>query len=55
MGGRNIDEFIRRVMSFVMKNDLAKHFSVYGRHGKRAFGSAVLFTIIYRTLQWFAL
>ena len=31
IGGRKVDEFICRVMSFVMKNDLAKHFYVYGR------------------------
>jgi len=35
-------------MGFVVKNDLAKQFSVYGRNGKRALGSTALFTVIYR-------
>ena len=31
IGGRHIDEFTRRVMSFLMANDLAMQFNMFGR------------------------
>jgi hypothetical protein len=47
-GGRNIDELVRRVMKFLMKNSLERQFNMVGRFGKRAFGQTALFNIIYR-------
>ena len=49
LGGRTIDEFVRRAMGSVMNNNLTRQFSIYGRNGKRALGTSSLFTVIYRT------
>ena len=50
VGGRTLDEVVRRTMKFVMANDLARQFNVFGRFGKRPLGPTTLFSIIYSEL-----
>ncbi|ESO10459.1 hypothetical protein HELRODRAFT_183616 [Helobdella robusta] len=46
-GGRKLDEVIRRVMSHIMKNDVALGFNMVEKKGKMPFGSSKLFEIVY--------
>ena len=48
IGGHTVDDMVRRTMQFVMKNQLAMEFNIFGRNGKTAFGTSALFNIIYR-------
>ena len=47
IGGLRIDEFTRRVMPYVMVNNLAMQYNLFGRNRKRAFTQSCLFDIFY--------
>ena len=47
IGGLHIDECTGRVMSYVMVNNLAMQYNLFGRNGKRAFTQSCLFDIFY--------
>ena len=49
LGGRTLDETVRRILQYVFNTELALQFSVFGRHGKRAFGTSSLFSVVFRT------
>jgi len=49
LGGRTLDETVRRMMQYLLDTDLALQFNVFGRHRKRAFGTSTLFTVVFRT------
>jgi hypothetical protein len=51
IGGRTMDETVRRCMQYLMTNNLALHFNVYGRHGKRPFGKLKLFNVLNRAVK----
>lgn len=50
LGGRTLEEIVRRLMKFVLNNELAMQLNVCGRFGKVAFGPTRLFGIIYSKL-----
>ena len=45
ISGLRIDEFTHRVTSYVMVNNLAMQYNLFGRNGKRAFTQSCLFDI----------
>ncbi|XP_072567606.1 uncharacterized protein [Paramormyrops kingsleyae] len=51
IGGRSVEEATRRVMSFILTNDLALKFNFVGRHGKLQFGTLRLFDVFYGGLK----
>ncbi|KAL0968058.1 hypothetical protein UPYG_G00261760 [Umbra pygmaea] len=51
IGGTTIDEATRRMMGFLMTNDLAIQYNFVGRHGKREFRSLRLFEVVYGGLK----
>jgi hypothetical protein len=48
VGGRNLDEAVKRMMNFLVKNNLSIKFNFVGRNGKEAFGTTQLFEVLYR-------
>ncbi|XP_073727081.1 uncharacterized protein [Misgurnus anguillicaudatus] len=51
IGGRSLDECVRRTMAFLMTNDLARQLNLTGRHGKRSFRSLRLFDTLHGSLK----
>ena len=49
IGGRILDECVRRSMQYLFTTELALMFNVFGRHGKRAFRTSNLFSVLFRT------
>ena len=47
IGGRTLDEFVRRTMIKLMTNDVALQYNMHGRNNKKAFSSSILFDILY--------
>ena len=47
IGGRNIDEFVRHAMPFMMTNNLAMQYNMTGRKGKRSFSDTIFWNINY--------
>ena len=43
VGGRSLNETVQRSMQHMPSTNLALQFNVFGRHGKRAFGTTSLF------------
>jgi len=48
VGGRTVNESVARGMQHMLSTDLALQFNVFGRHGKKPFGSTHLFSVLYR-------
>ncbi|XP_065665573.1 uncharacterized protein LOC124813180 isoform X2 [Hydra vulgaris] len=51
IGGNTLKEATKRMMAFVMSNNLAMKFNVFGRGGKRGFGSTRLFDTVYKAIK----
>ncbi|XP_076849015.1 uncharacterized protein LOC143497116 [Brachyhypopomus gauderio] len=51
IGGRTVDEATRRMMAFLMANELACQYNFVGRHGKRQFQGLRLFEVFYGALK----
>lgn len=49
LGGRTVDEAIKRMMKFLITNDVTMMCNFSGRHGKKPFGSSQLFDVVYST------
>ena len=47
VGGNILEEAIKQMVGFVMSNNLAMKFYVFGQGGKRRFGSTQLFDTVY--------
>lgn len=47
IGGRNIDECVKRVVKFIMSDTLATKLNMSGRINKKAFGPTNLFETVY--------
>nr|XP_023679168.1 uncharacterized protein LOC111849999 [Paramormyrops kingsleyae] len=47
IGGRTVDEATRRMMAYLMSNELACQYNYVGRHGKRQFQGLRLFEVFY--------
>lgn len=47
IGGRNIDECVKRVMKFISSDTLATKLNMSGRNNKKAFGPTNLFETVY--------
>lgn len=51
IGGTSLDDATRRMMAFLMSNELALQFNLFGRHGKNKFRELRLFDVIYGKFQ----
>ena len=47
IGGWNLDECVRRIMKFIIRNTLATKLNMSGRNNKKGFGSTNLFETVY--------
>ncbi|XP_057202341.1 uncharacterized protein LOC130561785 [Triplophysa rosa] len=51
VGGSSLDDATRRMMRFLISNDVAIEYNLFGRHGKRRFKDLRLFKVIYGGLK----
>ncbi|KAE8277244.1 hypothetical protein D5F01_LYC24898 [Larimichthys crocea] len=51
IGGASLDDATRRMMAFLMSNELALQFNLFGRHGKNKFRELRLFDVVYGALK----
>ncbi|XP_066968495.1 uncharacterized protein [Macrobrachium rosenbergii] len=51
IGGRNIDECVKRVMKFIISDTLATKMNMSGMNNKKAFGPTNLFEAVYRGVK----
>lgn len=47
IGGTSLDDATRRMMPYLLSNDLAVQFNLHGRHSKRKFREMRLYDVIY--------
>ena len=47
VGGRKLDEVVRRIMTQLLDSDLAIKFNMIGSKGKMSFGTSKLFEVIF--------
>ena len=47
IGGTTIDEATRRMMAFLMENELARQYNFVGHHGKHEFRGLKLSEVVY--------
>ena len=53
IGGRNIDECVKRIMKFIISDTLATNLNMSGRNNKKGFGPTNLFEIVYSKYFFF--
>jgi hypothetical protein len=46
LGGNNVEEFVKRMMRFLLSDELARQFNFSGRQ-KRSFSAMTLFDVVY--------
>lgn len=51
IGGRNIDECVKRIMKFIISDTLATNLNMSGRNNKKGFGPTNLFETVYRGVK----
>ncbi|KAJ3581031.1 hypothetical protein NHX12_019094 [Muraenolepis orangiensis] len=51
IGGTSLDDATRRMMPYLLSNDLAVQFNLHGRHSKRKFREMRLYDVIYGGLK----
>lgn len=51
IGGKSLDDATRRMMAFLMSNELALQFNLFGHHGKNKFRELRLFNVVYGKFQ----
>ncbi|XP_056101434.1 uncharacterized protein LOC130080162 [Rhinichthys klamathensis goyatoka] len=51
VGGSSLDDATRRMMRFLISNEVAIQYSLFGRHGKKRFRDLRLFEVIYGGLK----
>ncbi|KAF1376089.1 hypothetical protein PFLUV_G00227000 [Perca fluviatilis] len=51
IGGTNVDDATRRMMKYVLSNELALDYNMFGRHGKKKFKDLCLFNVVYEALK----
>jgi len=54
IGGSDLDDVVRRVMKFMLSDDLARLYNFTGQRGKNKFGSLDLFQGLFGMYLWFA-
>ena len=47
IGGTSVDDATRRMMRFILSNELALEYNMFGRHGKKKFKDLSLFSVVY--------
>ncbi|XP_016099609.1 uncharacterized protein [Sinocyclocheilus grahami] len=47
VGGTSVDDTTRRMMKYILSNELALEYNFFGRHGKKKFKDLRLFNIVY--------
>ena len=53
IGGTGLDKSVRRMMAFLLSNDLALEYNVWGKREKRTFRDLPLFDVIYGKFDFF--
>ncbi|XP_072573202.1 uncharacterized protein [Paramormyrops kingsleyae] len=51
VGGTSVDDATRRMMKYILSNELAMEYNMFGRHGKRKFKDLRLFSVVYEALK----
>ncbi|XP_034142802.1 coiled-coil domain-containing protein 8 homolog isoform X2 [Esox lucius] len=51
IGGTNVDDATRRMMKYILSNELALDYNMFGRHGKKKFKDLCLFNVVYEALK----
>ncbi|KAF1393967.1 hypothetical protein PFLUV_G00021610 [Perca fluviatilis] len=51
IGGTNVDDATRRMMKYILSNELALDYNMFGRHGKNKFKDLCLFNVVYEALK----
>ncbi|XP_041839519.1 uncharacterized protein LOC121638670 [Melanotaenia boesemani] len=51
VGGTSVDDATRRMMKFLLSNELALDYNLFGRHGKKKFKDLRLFSVVYEALK----
>ncbi|XP_048023088.1 glutamate--tRNA ligase-like [Megalobrama amblycephala] len=51
VGGTSIDDATRRMMKYILSNELALEYNLFGRHGKKKFKDLCLFNVVYEALK----
>ncbi|XP_032365729.1 uncharacterized protein LOC116683328 isoform X1 [Etheostoma spectabile] len=51
IGGTNVDDATRRMMKYILSNELALDYNMFGRHGKKKFKDLCLFNVLYEALK----
>ena len=52
IGGTGLDKSVRRMMAFLLSNDLALEYNVWGKREKRTFRDLPLFDVIYGKFEF---
>ena len=47
IGGTTLDDAVRRMMGFLLTNDLSRRYNLCGRNGKKKFRDLALFDVLY--------
>ena len=47
IGGTNVDDATRRMMKYILSNELALDYNMFRRHGKKKFKDLCLFNVVY--------
>lgn len=50
VGGTSVDDATRRMMKYILSNELAMQYNLFGRHGKKKFKDLRLFNVVYGKL-----
>lgn len=53
IGGTSVDDATRRMMKYIMSNELALDYNMFGRHGKKKFKDLNLFSVAYGKLNFY--
>ncbi|XP_059184758.1 uncharacterized protein si:dkey-187a12.4 [Centropristis striata] len=51
IGGTSVDDATRRMMKYILSNELALEYNMFGRHGKKKFKDLGLFNVVYEALK----
>ena len=54
IGGSDLDDVVKRVMKFMLSDDLARQYNFTGQKGKSKFSSLELSQVLYGLYLWFA-
>ena len=52
IGGTTLDDTVRRIMAFLLTNELSRQYNLFGRNGKKRFRDLALFDVFYGKFEF---